>query len=378
MKRDWLSPETLLQTDARGRALDKVKGCLIGGAAGDALGYPIEFMSYEKILSRYGDNGLTEYLLDPESGKALISDDTQMTLFTANGLLVGQTRSLTRGIAGKPRSYVYLAYLDWLRTQRGSNTEASNICWLVDVPELWNCRAPGATCLDALSAGEQGSVEHRINHSKGCGGVMRVAPVGLFFRDYKDDSTDMEGAEVAALTHSHSLGFMPAALMTHIIMHAADPDNKMTLRDIVLDGRQAVARLFSERKHLGVFLDLVDKAIELASSTEPDEENISYIGDGWCGDEALCIAIYCALKYQNDFSKAIIAAVNHGGDSDSTGALTGNILGAWLGFDAIEEKWKTDLELVDVICTIAEDLCYGCPIQPDGELSDQEWLEKYG
>ena len=99
MKRDWLSPEALLQTDSRGRALDKVKGCLIGGAVGDALGYPIEFMSYEKILSRYGDSGLTEFLLDPESGKALISDDTQMTLFTANGLLVGQTRSLTRGIA---------------------------------------------------------------------------------------------------------------------------------------------------------------------------------------------------------------------------------------------------------------------------------------
>ena len=378
MKNEWLSPELLKNTAVRGKALDKVKGCLIGGAVGDALGYPIEFMSYEKILSRYGDNGISEYLLDPSSGKAVVSDDTQMTLFTANGLLVGQTRAMTRGIAGKPRSYVYLAYLDWLRTQRGSHTEAGNISWLIDVPQLWNCRAPGATCLDALSAGEQGSVEHRINHSKGCGGVMRVAPVGLFFRDMEDDPTDMEGAEVAALTHSHSLGFMPAAFMTHIIKHAVDPDNKMSLRDIVLDARKTIARLFSERKHLGVFLDLVDKAIELSSSSEPDEENISYIGDGWCGDEALCIAIYCSLKYQNNFSKAIIAAVNHGGDSDSTGALTGNILGAWLGYDAIDEKWKNDLELTDVILELAEDLCYGCPIQPDNELTDPKWLKKYG
>ena len=76
----------------------------------------------------------------------------------------------------------------------------------------------------------------------------------------------------------------------------------------------------------------------------------------------LGISLYCALKYQNDFSAGIIAAVNHKGDSDSTGAVTGNILGALLGYNAIDDQWKEDLELSDVILEIADDLCHGCQI----------------
>ena len=80
--------------------LDKIRGCLFGGTVGDALGYPVEFMGEKAIFSQYGDKGIQEYKLDPVSGKVLISDDTQMTLFTANGLLVGDTRGHTRDIQG--------------------------------------------------------------------------------------------------------------------------------------------------------------------------------------------------------------------------------------------------------------------------------------
>lgn len=69
----------------------------------------------------------------------------------------------------------------------------------------------------------------------------------------------------------------------------------------------------------------------------------------------LAIAIYCSLRYKDDFSSGIIAAVNHDGDSDSTGAITGNILGALVGYDAIEEKWKQNLELADIILEMADD-----------------------
>ena len=91
----------------------------------------------------------------------------------------------------------------------------------------------------------------------------------------------------------------------------------------------------------------------------------------------MAIAVYCALKYQNDFSKAIIAAVNHKGDSDSTGAVTGNILGALVGYDAIEDKWKRNLELHDVILEMADDLCHGCQMSEYGSYKDQEWISKY-
>ena len=74
---------------------DKIRGALMGGAIGDAFGYPLEFISSETdIKAKYGESGLTEYDLSypwlDESQrfqKALFSDDTQMTLYTAEGLL---------------------------------------------------------------------------------------------------------------------------------------------------------------------------------------------------------------------------------------------------------------------------------------------------
>ena len=81
----------------------------------------------------------------------------------------------------------------------------------------------------------------------------------------------------------------------------------------------------------------------------------------WFAEETLAIAVYCALKYENDFDRALIAAVNHSGDSDSTGAVTGNLLGARLGLAGIPAKYLEDLELKSVILELAEDLHQGVP-----------------
>ena len=89
------------------------------------------------------------------------------------------------------------------------------------------------------------------------------------------------------------------------------------------------------------------------------------------------ISLYCALRYQNDFSAGVIASVNHKGDSDSTGAVTGNILGALVGYGAIEDKWKEKLELRDVILEIADDLSRGVPASETGDCEDKGWLNKY-
>ena len=94
-------------------------------------------------------------------------------------------------------------------------------------------------------------------------------------------------------------------------------------------------------------------------------------------EETLGIALYCALRHQDDFSAGVIAAVNHEGDSDSTGAVTGNILGALLGYQAIEEKWKKDLELSEVILEIADDLCHGCQMSEYSHYRDPAWEAKY-
>ena len=115
-------------------------------------------------------------------------------------------------------------------------------------------------------------------------------------------------------------------------------------------------RYASEVKFMG---ELCDNAIMLASNSRPDLENVESIGGGWVGDEALAIALYCAARHFDDFEQAMIAAVNHKGDSDSTGAVTGNILGAAVGYEAIPQFFKEDLELHDVILHMADDIYRG-------------------
>lgn len=372
--------------------LDRIRGCLVGGAVGDALGYAVEFLNEDQIFSRYGNSGITEYELDDKTGKALISDDTQMTLFTANGLLVGDTRGSMRGIQGNPRGYVAMAYQDWLRTQEVSFEESkkqprgymrSCTSWLADVPELYSRRAPGNTCLSALKAQKESGeyiedyIKESQNNSKGCGGVMRVAPIALCYNLSDIETLDEEGAQIAAITHGHSLGYMPAAVLTHIIERIVYDEEEAPLKEIVEDARDTVAKMFKKDKHIAELTCIIDLAVNLSENGDDDLTNIHRLGEGWVAEEALAISIYCALKYQDDFSAGLIASVNHKGDSDSTGAVTGNILGAMLGFDAIENKWKTNLELLDVIIEMADDLCHGCQIHEFSHYEDPDWIRKY-
>lgn len=359
--------------------IDKYRGCLIGGAAGDALGYEVEFLDDADIFSRFGEKGITEYAL--KNGVAEISDDTQMTLFTATGLLIGTTRGMTRGLMGTYPSYINFSYKDWYRTQmeRYPLAEGCHYSWLVNVPEMFSRRAPGNTCLSAIKSQAYGTIEEPINHSKGCGGIMRVAPLGLYFegKGFSSDGIDMIGAETAALTHGHSLGYIPAAGLVHII-HLIAHNEDMTILEAVEDMEQAVSRLFSNDKHLQEFLNLVDNAIELSKNEDIcDKDAIRKLGLGWVAEETLAIAIYCSLKYSDDFDKAIIASVNHSGDSDSTGAVTGNIVGAYLGLKGIPQKYLNNLELKEVICEVADDLYNDCKITEYGSYQDEIWEQKY-
>ena len=105
--------------------------------------------------------------------------------------------------------------------------------------------------------------------------------------------------------------------------------------------------------------ELVSLAILYSSNEKTDVENVEALGGGWVGEEALAISLYCSLRHFDNFENAVIAAVNHGGDSDSTGAITGNILGAAVGYDVIPEHFKTDLELHNIILHMADDLFHG-------------------
>jgi ADP-ribosylglycohydrolase len=341
------------------RDQDHFRGCLLGGAVGDALGAPVEFLRFNQIIRKYGQEGIHDLETNSE-GLALFTDDTQMTLFTAEGILRAYTRGNVKGIC-RPPAVVYNAYKRWLVTQGYPKvSEFAYDGWLLGVSELHASRGPGSTCLSALLSRKAGTIETPINNSKGCGGVMRVAPAGLAFTG---DKVFSMGAEFAALTHGHPSGYLSAGTLAQIIFNLIDG---WELTAAVGDAMQ---ELLKHKDHEECSACL-RKALSLVDSGLPDQQAIMKIGEGWVGEEALAIAVYCALKYPHDLSTALIAAVNHDGDSDSTGAITGNILGAYLGIIAIPLAWLEELELREVITELADDLLVQFR---EGE----DWWQKY-
>jgi ADP-ribosylglycohydrolase len=334
--------------------LDQFRGCLLGGAVGDALGAGVEFISRREILHRHGPEGIDAYA--PTYGRlGAITDDTQMTLFTAEGLL----RAWTSGGEHSTARFVRVtanAYLRWLRTQGlqprpDAEVGAENPGWLLAQPALHATRAPGNTCLAALRS-LRSIDDLASNDSKGCGGVMRMAPVGLFMArlgvEQAPERAFELGLKLAAITHGHPTGQLPAGVLAVLVL--------CLVRGQSLEQGLAIATdCLRARPQHEETLAALELAQSLSVSTMPRHDAVARLGEGWIAEEALAISVYCALVAR-DFRDGVRLAVNHDGDSDSTGAITGNLLGARLGVAAIPQDWLEPLELREVIEQIADDL----------------------
>lgn len=220
---------------------DRIRGSLIGGAIGDALGYPVEFIySFGDIQRRYGRNGITrldthQWWLEEDNGngKAVVSDDTQMTLFTACGLLNAKAEN------DPFLPSICKAYIEWLCTQTGKKKKGYDKCWIRNVPELNVRRAPGNTCITSLNDILRGV--DPINNSKGCGGVMRIAPIPLY--GATADRIDIQevcklAADASELTHQHPLGYIPSALVAYVIYKLVKDEapERETCKDYIREG----------------------------------------------------------------------------------------------------------------------------------------------
>jgi len=341
------------------RTLEHFCGCLLGGAIGDALGWPVEFEKRGAIHARYGPEGIRE----PDcQGRAFagITDDTQMTLFTAEGLLRAGVRNREHGLCHAP-SVIHHAYLRWLKTQGVEPAfDIGTDGWLYGVKALHVQRAPGNACISALRRSRSFGDMAR-NDSKGCGGVMRMAPVGLFLEDA--DSVFDVASEAAGLTHGHPTGRLAAAAFAVIIYRLVAGDG--------LDAAVGAAlNALADRPGNGETAAALERAARLAREGAPSEEKVESLGEGWVAEEALAIAVYAALSHPADYAAAVTLAVNHSGDSDSTGAICGNIVGLLLGEKGIPADWIRRVELENVIRTVAADLL-------TGYRRDAEWWEKY-
>ena len=359
---------------------DSSIACLLGGAIGDALGYAIEFKGEDKIKQEYGF--VKTFVSTP-----LISDDTQMTLYTAVNLLFALTRGITRGVGGDPRDMHYLAssYLRWYEGQTGIK-EGAFPSFLRYIPYLNDSRAPGITCTNALeqykATGKFATIDHPFNTSKGCGGVMRVAPIGLFFARCNLEGRRIDiydaartGADAAALTHGHPLGYIPAAYLSCLIYMIVHPKYNGNLFEKARRTLLIIKELYGDKKHFDEFEEIIHNAIRLSQDESIEEiDAIHRLGEGWVGEEAMAISLYCCLRHPDSFAKAIQYAVNHKGDSDSTGAIAGNIMGAYLGTRNIHETFPDyyKVEFYDLIVEIGSDLVKEIKYEPKTE--DDHWM----
>jgi ADP-ribosylglycohydrolase len=323
------------------------RGCLLGGAVGDALGSGIEFLSLAQIRRQFGADGVTGYVR--AYGRiGAITDDTQLTLFTAEGLIRAALAADDESPAGAPAA-IWRAYQRWLVTQEAAGPAGAADGWLLSQEFLHHQRAPGTTCLSALRAGRPGTCRNPPNTSKGCGGVMRVAPVGLVAADPFE-----LGCQAAALTHGHPTGFLAAGAFALLVSEAADGRSLSGAVDL------AIRRLFRVRDD-GEVAAALGGAMRLAADRPGDPQALAQLGEGWVAQEALAIAVYCALSAPDPgspagFRAALLLAANHDGDSDSTAAICGNLLGAAGGVDVIDADLLDGLEGRGVIERVADDL----------------------
>lgn len=322
------------------------------------MGAPIEFMSIEQIRKAFGEHGLSNYS-EAYGRIGAIMDDTQMTLFTAEGLILSKVRQEYQGEDGIISS-VYHALLRWLYTQettlQANLIQNHGTCSIVDgvltgYKELLSLRAPGNSCLSALKSKRMGTTGDPINDSKGCGRVMRIAPVGLAFSD--TEKAFHIGCQCAAITHGHPTGYLAAGFLSAVISEII---SGASLKDAIEES----IRVLKLKNNYKETMNLVESARMMADKDKgaPSPEVIEEIGAGWIAEEALGIGLYCSLAADKDFKKGILLSVNHSGDSDSTGSITGNILGALYGTENLFNFWLDKLELKDLIDETAEDLFF--------------------
>ncbi len=195
---------------------------------------------------------------------------------------------------------------------------------------------------------------------------MRIAPVGLLGSRYGCDRFEL-ACDIAALTHGHPSGYLAAGALAELIA-------------LLLEGRslddaldQSERRLSERHGHEETFKALRNARALARDGSKPGAEALAALGEGWVAEEALAIAVYCALVAES-FEDGVRLAVNHSGDSDSTGAITGNVLGTFLGASAIPPAWVEQLELRGEIEELVRDwvACFGDERRPDVE-SDAWW-----
>ncbi len=353
------------------------RGCLLGLAVGDAMGYTVDSRSWREIQEDYGPNGLLGY--DLVNGYADVTSYTQLAAFTCNGLLVGLTRGQVQGKMAPFCSYISMAHKEWSYSQRSWNRPEQTRCWLLRHGEFCRRHCMDNRMLDVLDRDHLGTLEEPSNHFAQPGSLTSAVGVGLFFHRHRIRLTEINrlGAEAVALTHGSPSAFLSGSMLAHIItciLRKPDAPLKAVFVHAMKNIREEFGPQYSQAYEV---CTLARNAITYAGSKNLKPVDVMEKLKCNSSAEVLAGAIYASLACDGDFDRAMILAVNHSGRSAAVGAVTGAILGAKMGEGALPEFYMECLEPGDLLRELADDLYQGCTMEKGNKLYDLDWDRKY-
>lgn len=357
---------------------DAYRGCLLGLAIGDAMGYPVDTKTWPQIQEEYGPYGLMGY--DLRNGYAEVSSHTQLAAFSCNGLLLGLTRGQVYGKMAPFVRYAALAQQEWATGQRRYDQPSRNHCWVFRISDMRHRHCTDTRMVETLNRGRLGSLEDPVNRYDTPASLTCAVSAGLFADTgkLKLAESDRLGAESVALTHGHPLAFLPGAVVSHLIRGCLHQPPK-PLYTLIKDALSAMQAQFVREypREVGQVTALVEQAMSLAE--ERLIQPVAAMERLKCdtGAEVLAGAVYAALLCEEDFDNAMVIAVNHSGRSAAVAALTGAFLGAQLGEEVLPEFYMDGLFIADALRDLSDDLVQGCPMVRGSLLFDGDWESKY-
>lgn len=335
------------QQDFRSR----VRGALLGSAVGDALGAPAAGLSLDAIRAAHGPQGLTGPVPGPQGPRGTVTAATQLTLFTADGLIRAHVRRDTG--AWHPPTDIHRAYLRWAATQHdwGPDERRKDNGWLARQEWLYVRRGPDRACLTGFADDVLGTLDQPKNpNARDAAAAARSAPFGLLV-GWEPGLVLQLATECAAQSHGHPAAYLTAGAFA-VIVHG------LTRGDSLDAAVQRSLGLLGARPGHQAVTDALQRALAAVPQGAPSAGTVSALGDSGAGpgaaEDALAVAVYCALVAE-DVPHGLRLAVNHGGDSTAAGALCGALLGALHGETALPGAWLADLEGRATLLELADD-----------------------
>ena len=346
------------------------RGCFLGLAVGDAMGYTVDDKSWEEICEAYGPNGLLGY--DLVNGCAEVTSYTQVAAYVANALLLG----VSRGKPGSYLSYITSGMRQWAKRQHFPRDPEKNLFWVSQIPELRRKNCRDARMLDALRFETLGTPEKPINAAATPGAILTGAVIGLFYNEHRLEVSQIGTltAQAVSLTHGNPESWLAAVALAYVIAGLMQEPER-DLKEQFMQAAEALDRQFRDRFPQAPQLAAKLK-LAIGLSGNPNLSALEGMEQLVCSTAGECLAgaMFACLRSREDFDAAMIIAVNHSGRSAAVGAITGAILGTLLTEDALPDFYLESLEAAPALRLLAEDLAVGSPA---AGLFDDDWDHKY-